>query len=181
MYRLLLASILLVLPLGALARDWQADPAQSTLTFTGSYDGESFDGKFRTFTSTIRYDPADLAAASFDVTVDTASVTTSNDERDESLTGSDFFDIAKFPKARFVTQSFTAGADGGVTAQGTLTIRDQSKPVSLKVVFKQSGDSATLDVQTTLKRVDFGLGAGSDWSDVGPDVAVKGHLVLKAR
>lgn len=179
MSRLLLVLLLSSLPLGASARDWQVDAARSSLAFTASYDGESFEGRFATFSAVIRYDAADPSTAHFDVTVDTASVSTSNDERDESLTGSDFFDVAKFPKAQFKTTSFAAGTDGSVSAEGTLTIRDQSRPVRLKVAFKENGDAATLDVETTLQRADFGLGAGSDWSDVGKDVAVKGHLVLK--
>jgi polyisoprenoid-binding protein YceI len=180
MPRPLLALLLLTLPFGAHARDWQVDAAQSSLGFTAAYDGESFDGRFAKFTAAIRYDAADPSTGHFDVTVDTTSVTTRNDERDESLTGSDFFDVAKFPKARFETTAFTAGADGSVTADGTLTIRDKSRPVRLKVVFKENGAAATLDVETTLQRADFGLGAGSDWNDVGKDVAVKAHLVLKS-
>jgi len=178
MSRPLLALLLMIVPLGAQARDWQVDAAKSSLGFTAVYDGESFDGRFAKFTAAIRYDAADPASGRFDVTVDTASVTTRNDERDESLTGSDFFDVAKFPKAHFQTSAFTVGADGAVTAEGTLTIRDRSRPVQLKVMFAESGATATLDVQTTLQRTDFDLGAGSDWSDVGKDVVVKGHLVL---
>jgi hypothetical protein len=44
-----------------------------------------------------------------------------------------------------------------------------------------SGDSATLDVDTTLKRLDYGLGVSSDWNDIGKDVPVHGHLVLTAK
>ncbi|HUD40618.1 MAG TPA: YceI family protein [Dokdonella sp.] len=180
MSRLLWTLVLLIVPFGAQARDWQVDAAKSTLGFSAVYDGESFDGRFAKFTAAIRYDAADPASGRFDVSVDTASVTTHNDERDESLTGSDFFDVARFPKARFQTTAFTVGPDGAVSADGTLTIRDRSRPVRLRVVFAESGASATLDVETTLQRTDFDLGASSDWSDVGKDVVVKGHLVLNA-
>ena len=63
-------------------------------------------------------------------------------------------------------------ADGGVEAHGKLTIRDRTAPVVLKVKFAEAGDKATLDVDTVLKRADYSLGAGSDWSDVGADVPV---------
>ena len=169
MRTLILATVLL-LPAAAFARDWNVDAAKSTLGFKGSYQKEAFAGSFKKFDATITYDAADLASAD-----------TSSAERDDTLKGSDFFATAKFPKAHFVTSSFTKGADGAVTAQGTLTIRDQSKPVALKVAFTESGNTATLDVDTVLKRADFGLGAGSDWTDVGADVPVHGHLVLNAK
>jgi polyisoprenoid-binding protein YceI len=180
MFRFLIP-ILLMLPLTAFARDWQVDAAKSALTFKGSYQGESFDGKFRKFDATIAYDPADLSKSKFDVTVDLASVDTGSGERDETLATADFFDTAKTPKAHFVTESFAKSADGGVEAKGSLTIRNATKPVTLKVKFAESGNGATLDVDTTLKRADFGLGSGSDWADIGPDVPVHGHLVLAAQ
>ena len=171
----------LLLPAAAFAHDWNVDAAKSTLGFKGSYQKEAFSGSFKKFDATITFDAADLAKAKFDVTIDLASADTASAERDESLKGSDFFAIAKFPTAHFVTASFAKGADGTVTAQGTLTIRDQSKPVALKVTFAGNGNTATLDVDTMLKRADFGLGAGSDWTDVGAEVAVHGHLVLNAK
>jgi len=180
MRTLILATVLL-LPAAAFARDWNVDAAKSTLGFKGSYQKEAFAGSFKKFDATITYDAADLAKAKFDVNVDLASADTASAERDDTLKGSDFFATAKFPKAHFVTSSFAKGADGAVTAQGTLTIRDQSKPVALKVAFTESGNTATLDVDTVLKRADFGLGAGSDWTDVGADVPVHGHLVLNAK
>jgi len=171
---------LLLVPAAAFARDWQVDPAGSSLTFKGSYQGEGFDGRFKRFDAKIRYDEADLANAKFDVEVDLASADTDNTERDETLLGSDFFATSQFPKAHFVTQSFEKTANGTV-AHGTLTLRDQTRPVTLAVTFAASGDEATLDVHTTIKRADFGIGAGDDWADVGTDVPVSAHLVLRAQ
>ena len=172
---------LLLLPVAAFARDWNVDASKSTLGFKGSYQKEAFNGAFKTFEATIAYDAADPSKAKFDVTVDLASADTGSAERDDSLKGSDFFAVSKFPKAHFVTDSFAKAADGSVTAQGKLTIRDQTKPVTLKVVFTENGDAATLDVDSALKRADFGLGAGSDWTDVGADVSVHGHLALTTK
>lgn len=180
MMRTLIAAALL-LPVAAHATDWQVDSAGSSLTFKGSYEKEAFDGTFKTFSASIAYDEADLAKSRFDVTVDLASADTGNGDRDDSLHGSDFFDVKKTPKAHFVTETFVKAADGGVEARGTLTIRDKTQPVTLKVKFAANGKSATLDVDSVLKRADFGLGAGGDWSDVGADVPVHGHLVLTAK
>jgi polyisoprenoid-binding protein YceI len=173
--------VLALLPFAAFARAWKVDAAHSNLAFTGTYQGESFEGRFKRFDAEIDYDPADPAQAKFDVTVDIASVDTANTERDQALPGKDFFDTAQFPKARFVTTRFRKDANGEVLADGTLNLRGVRKPVTLVVKFAPNGNSATLDVSTTLKRLDFGIGSG-DWADtsmIGNEVTVRGHLLLR--
>ena len=178
MSRLLLLALLL--PAAAFARDWQVDAAKSTLSFKGTYQNEGFDGRFRKFEATIAYDAADPTKSKFDVTVDLTSVDTGSSERDDTLTTADFFDTSKTPKAHFVTESFAKSGDA-VEAKGNLTIRNKSRPVTLAVKFAESGDTATLDVDTTLKRADFDLGNGDDWADIGAEVPVHAHLVLTAK
>ena len=178
MSRLLLLALLL--PAAAFARDWQVDAAKSTLSFKGTYQDEGFDGRFRKFEATIAYDAADPTKSKFDVTVDLTSVDTGSSERDDTLTTADFFDTSKTPKAHFVTESFAKSGDA-VEAKGNLTIRNKSRPVTLAVKFAESGDTATLDVDTTLKRADFDLGNGDDWADIGAEVPVHAHLVLTAK
>jgi len=170
--------LLALLPLAGFARDWQVDSSKSSLTFNGTYQSGPFTGKFGKFEAAISYDEADLAKAKFDVKVDVGSLDTQSGERDDTLRTADFFNTAKFPQAHFVTTSFERGADGGVLAKGTLTIRDQSKPVTLKVKFAASAQGTTLDVDTTLNRLDFGLGSSSDWADISKDIGVHGHLLL---
>jgi polyisoprenoid-binding protein YceI len=165
----------------AIARDWQVDPARSSLTFKGTYQDGGFAGKFAKFDAAIAFDETDLSKAKFDVKVNVASAQTESSERDDTLKTPDFFYVTKFPQARFTTESFGKGSDGGLEAKGTLTIRDVSKPVTLKVKFVGNSNSATLDVDTTLNRLDFELGAGSDWADIGKDVPVHGHLLLTAK
>lgn len=176
---LAIATLLALVPLSSTARDWQVARDQSTLKFTASYQGDAFTGQFGNFDATIAYDPDALDAARFDVTVTLGSVDTQSRERDQTLTSSDFFDTRKHPTARFVTTSFERSDDGKVLAHGTLDLHGVKKPVTLKVDFKPTGTGATLDVHTTLNRLDFGLGAGNDWVDIGKTVPVHGHLVLR--
>jgi polyisoprenoid-binding protein YceI len=96
----------LALPGLAAATDYTVQPAASTLGFSGTFQGESFDGSFGQWTAAIRYDPADLAHAAFDVTVSLASVNTGDSDRDSALPGSDFFNVATYPTAHFVTTGF---------------------------------------------------------------------------
>jgi polyisoprenoid-binding protein YceI len=154
-------------------------PAGSTLGFSNTFQGESFNGQFGQWTAAISYDPANLASSKFDVEVTLASVKTGDADRDGALPGPDFFDTAKFPKAHFVTTGFRQSG-GKVIADGTLTLRGVTKPVTLEVTFKPQGSGATLDVAGTVKRLDFGVGTGdyADTSVIGGDVKVIAHLQL---
>ncbi len=175
----LLMLLLLLVPALALGKTWQVDTGQSTLGFEGSFQGDAFQGRFEQFDAVIRYDPADLTTARFDVHVKLGSVDTRSADRDQTLAGSDFFDVANHPVAHFVTQSFSKEADGRVVAHGTLSLHGISHPVDLAVHFTPRGDGATLDVSTELSRLDYKLGASSDWDGISKRIAVKGHLVLK--
>lgn len=186
MKRPVLSSVALLLALAlpglAAATDYTVQPAASKLGFSGSFQGETFNGHFDTWTAAIRYDPADLAHAAFDVTVTLASVKTGDSDRDSALPGSDFFDVAKFPTAHFVTTGFRRNG-AQVIADGKLTLRGVTKPVSLDVTFQPAAQGATLDVDGVVHRLDFGVGGGeyADTSVIGADVKVTAHLQLTAK
>lgn len=181
MMRTLALVLAATLALPALAADYRVG-AGSTLGFLADFQGEKFSGQFKTFEAAIRYEPADLAGSKFDVEVDLASVVTGDSDRDEALPGTEFFDVAKSPKARYSTTGFRKDGDR-VIADGTLTLKGTSKPVSLVVRFRTAGSDTFLDVTTTLKRLDFNVGSGeyADTSTIGNEVAVNGHLVLVAK
>lgn len=181
MIRLLALVLGACLALPASATDYRV-AAGSTLGFLADFQGEKFSGQFKTFDATIRYDPTDLAGSMFDVNVDLASVVTGDSDRDDALPGAEFFDVAKTPRARYTTTGFRKDGDK-VIADGTLTLKGTSKPVSLVVRFHAGSGDTILDVTTTLKRLDFNVGSGeyADTSTIGNEVAVNGHLVLVAK
>jgi len=180
----LAAPLLLALALPGLAgaADYTMQPAGSKLGFAGTFQGQAFEGTFGKWTANISYDPAKVATSKFDVDVDLASVKTGDNDRDGALPGADFFNVAKFPKAHFVTTGFRQNG-ALVVADGNLTLRGVTKPVSLNVTFKSQGTGATLDVSGTVKRLDYGVGGGeyADTSVIGADVKVNAHLVLVAK
>jgi polyisoprenoid-binding protein YceI len=181
-FHVLALSLALVAPCAANAADYTVQPAGSTLGFTGSFQGSGFDGQFGKWTAAINYDQAKPATSKFDVTVDLASAKTGDSDRDGALPGPDFFDTAKYPQAHFVTTGFRQqGAQ--VIADGNLTLRGVTKPVSLNVTFKPQGTGATLDVNGTVNRLDFGVGGGEykDTTVIAADVKITAHLVLTAK
>lgn len=182
MNRYALLWLALALPGLASAADYTMQPASSKLAFSGDFQGAGFDGHFDKFDAAIRYDASNLASSKFDVTVDLASAKTGDSDQESALPGSDFFDVARFPQAHFVTTAFRQ--DGGkVIADGNLTLRGVTKPVTLTVDFKPTAAGATLDVAGSVKRLDFGVGGGdyADTSVIANAVKITAHLDLKAR
>jgi len=177
--RLSILGLALAVPFATNAADYKVGPG-STLGFSGKFQGQQFDGTFGKFDAAISYDPANLATAKFDVTVDVVTAKTGDADRDGALPGSDFFDASKFPKAHYVTTGFTKDATGAVIANGNLTLHGITKPVALKVVFTPAAGGARLSVTTTLKRLDFGVGSGEykDTSTIADAVLVNGTLNL---
>lgn len=179
MKHLAILLLALALPGAAMAADYQVVPAGSQLGFSAVFQGESFDGQFGQWSAEVRYDAADLAASAFDVEVTLASVKTGDSDRDDALPGSDFFNAAKFPKAHFVTTGFRK--DGAqVIADGKLTLRGVTHPLSLTVDFTPQAGGATLEVAGSVKRLDFDVGTGdyADTSVIGNEVKITAHLQL---
>lgn len=182
MKRLAILLLALALPGLAAATDYSVQSASSTLGFSGTFQGETFNGHFEKWNAAISYDPANLAASTFDVTVQLASVKTGDSDRDDALPGEAFFDSSKFPEAHFVTTGFRQEGSQ-VIADGKLTLRGVTKPVSLQVTFAAQGSGATLDVTGSVQRLDFGVGSGeyADTSVIGAEVKIAAHLQLVAK
>ena len=179
MIRFACALLLALCALPALAADY-VQAAGSTLTFATKYQGEVFTGRFPAFATRISFDPAALAASKLDVTIPLAGTATGDKERDENLRGGDFFDVARFPQARYVATKFRSLGGARYAADGTLTLRGVSRPVTLVFTWTP-GASPVLAGQATVKRLAFGVGGGGDWADTGiipDDVAVSTRVVL---
>ncbi|HEX2082004.1 MAG TPA: YceI family protein [Xanthomonadaceae bacterium] len=155
--------------------------AGSTLAFASKYDGEVFTGTFPNFSTRLSFDPADLSAARLDVSIPLAGAKTGNADRDSTLQGSDFFDVAKFAQARYTATKFRSLGDKRYAADGTLELRGVRKPVTLTFTWTP-GAKPVLAGKATVKRLEFGVGGG-DWADTSTipnEVAVSTRVVLQA-
>lgn len=168
---------------GAVAPVAAADYVQaagSTLAFAGTYQGEAFTGRFPGFATRLSFDPARLAGARLDVTIPLATATTGNADYDGEMRGDAFFDSTRFPQARYTATRFRALGGNRYAADGTLSLRGVSKPVTLAFTWTP-GAQPVLAGKATVRRLDFGVGGG-DWADVSllPDeIAVSTRVVLQ--
>ncbi len=155
--------------------------AGSALTFASEYDGETFTGQFPRFTTTLSFDPAAPAEAKLDVLIPLAGAVTGNADRDSTLSSKDFFDIASFAQARYTASGFRSLGGNRYAADGTLSLRGASRPVTLTFTWTP-GAQPLLSGNAVVKRLAFGVGGG-DWADTGviPDeVAISTRVRLSA-
>lgn len=158
-----------------------ADYVQSSgaLSFASEYQGETFVGLFPDFRTTLSFDPATPQDAKLDVTIPLATADTKNGDRDGTLRTGDFFNVAKFATARYTASGFRSLGDNRYVADGTLELRGVKKPVALTITWTP-GPQPVLVGNATVKRLDFGVGAG-DWGDVSiipNDVAISTKVTL---
>lgn len=168
----------------AAAVAYTVDSAKSTLGFTAEQEGAKFDGRFGKFTASIAFSASDLATSRFDVSVDPASAETQDADRNSTLKGADFFDVAKFPRAHFVTTGFSQVDATHFKATGQLTVRNVTREIAIAFTFtsRQEGAAsvAYLTGTSSLKRLQFGLGQGdyADTDSLADEVQVKFNLRL---
>ena len=163
--RLLVITLLVILPQLAMADTWKIDQAHTTVEFKIRHLMVSWvKGVFTDVEGTVDIDEADLAKSSTKVRIGTASVDTNNQKRDDHLRSPDFFNAAKFPAMTFVSKQVEVANGQPVKIVGDLTILDVTREVELEVEdFSQTitdpwgntrrGASAA----TKISRSDYGL------------------------
>jgi polyisoprenoid-binding protein YceI len=178
---LVLALLLCPAPAHA-APEWTVSATQSTLAFSATQMGKPFEGAIAGFTAAVRFDPADLAASHVAVTIDLATLSTGDRDRDRTAAATDWLDLSAFPKARFESTAFRKTGDT-FEADGTLELKGHKAPVTLTFDFVpyDGGEQhkATVTGKAVLNRAAFALGTG-EWADpgvVGSEIAVRFVLV----
>jgi polyisoprenoid-binding protein YceI len=142
-YFALAAIALLALTGPAAAADYDIDTkgAHASINFRIPHLGYSWlVGRFDTFSGTFSYDEKNPAAAKITVNIDTASINSNHAERDKHLRAAEFLDVAKFPKATFVSRSVTPKGDGKAEVVGDLTLRGVTKEVKIAAEYIGGGD-----------------------------------------
>lgn len=96
------------------------------------------------------------------VDIDMSSVSSGDDARDEHLRSADFFDVEQHPSATFRSTGVMWNGRTG-RLNGTLTIKDVTKPVVLDVEYlghvtdPWGSDRAVFGARGTINREDWGL------------------------
>lgn len=149
--------------LNELAGTYVLDPTHTTIGFMVRHAMVTkVRGNFTSFDGSATTEPG-LKGASITVSIDTASVDTRNEGRDEHLRSADFFDAEKFPKITFVSTDVVAVGEGTLRVTGDLTIKDVTKSVTIDFEFAGEvkdpfgNDRIGFEGSVVVNRKDFGL------------------------
>lgn len=176
----LAAASLVLLGVGLFAQDrtFQVDRAHTMLGFKASTFLFSVPGRFERYEVAWTGDPSHPEGGQVKVSIDTASIHTGIQARDNHLRGADFFDAAKYPRITF-TSSKVWREGGRLMVAGTLDLHGVQRELTLpfEVASGKNGagnDSWSYQTTVTINRKDFGVGSDS----VGAQISLKDPVEL---
>jgi polyisoprenoid-binding protein YceI len=157
--------IALTLPAFAFASTWTIDPDHSNVGFKVRHLMVSnVHGSFGKYNGTVEINDNDITKSKVVVSIDTNSINTNVQKRDDHLRSADFFDVAKYPTMTFVSTKVANAGKDKLKVTGDLTLHGVTREVVLDVegLSQESKDpygnirrGAT--ATTTINRKDFGL------------------------
>lgn len=122
-------------------------------------------GEFTGMTGDAFFSPTDLSSSSLDVCLDSKSVSTNDENRDETLNSEEYFHTSYYPEICFKSSKFQF-TKGQFEVVGILTMRGVSKEVTIP--FERHDDKFTATF--TIKRLDYGIGSETGCFFLGNDV-----------
>ena len=144
---------------------WNVDPVHSVAEFKVKHMMISnVKGQFTGVKGSLALDESDVTKSRVEVSIDAASITTREPQRDAHLKSPDFFDVEKFPALSFKSMQIKRAGEGELAVAGDLTIHG----ITRNVVFTVEGPTPQakdpwgntrlgLSATTKINRKDFGL------------------------
>lgn len=163
--------------IGAATGGWLLDPAQSHIRFSGDNAGTPFSGHFTHWNVDLDIDAENPMQSRVHATIWTASATDGIKMHEEALPTAEWFDVTRYPTAKYAAIRVTPRDDGSYRVEGELTIKDNTHavgPLQLRI----ADGIATISGRVVLHRDAFDLGMESDpngeWvsNDITVDVQV---------
>ncbi len=143
---------------------WQFDPNHTQVEFSAKHLGMmTVRGNFTHVSATGFINPDHPEASSVDVTIQTASIRTNDEKRDNDLRTSNFLEVDKYPTMHYKSTKIEPAGQDRFTMTGDLTIKGNTRPVTLSVVKSgefndpMMGHRIGYGAEGRIKRRDFGL------------------------
>ncbi len=134
-------------------------PENSKVEFVAAKVTRSHNGSFKQFSGQIDLAPNSIPDSRVTIDIETSSVVTDEDQLTGHLKTADFFDVAKFPKAIFVSTKFEPSTTGGdtYTVTGNFDLHGVKKSISFPATIKVTPGSVGVDAEFAINRKDFGI------------------------
>lgn len=144
------------------AQEYKPVDDSSSIGFGIKNFGVTVSGTFKGLKGSIHFEPGNLGTASFAVTVDSKTINTGIDMRDNHLKKDDFFYIDSFPTLSFKSTKVTPSTrEGYLFVFGDLRIKGVTKAISFPFQATANGNGYTFTGSFSINRRDFGVGGSS--------------------
>lgn len=158
--RAAVAPLLFLTSLTASAATWVIDPDGSTVIFKYSYSGTPYQGEFKNVEAIFEIDPLSPGDCRFEVTIPITDIDVGDEETLSYMHDIELFDVDRFPISTFEATECRLQSINSFVADGMLTIRDQTHPISFPFKLEIEGRRFRLTSEVTVQRLDYGVGLG---------------------
>jgi len=165
-------------PAAAQGKKYLITPQNSKIEFTGSKVTGSHNGSFGDFSGQIDF-AGTPEQSRVNIVMKADSLTTDTPDLTKHLKTADFFDVAKFPEATFVSTAIKPGGENGAThtVTGNLTMHGVTKAITFPATINVTPDAATVESSFSINRKDFGINyAGAADNLIRDDVVLTLHV-----
>lgn len=140
------------------AQKYSITSDNSKIEFTGSQVVGTHNGSFQKFSGEVDY-TGNPETSRVNVTIDPASLQADDPKLTAHLKTPDFFDVAKYPEATFVSTTIKAGGEKGAshTVTGNLTMHGVTKSVTFPATIAATAEGINVDSTFTINRRDFAI------------------------
>jgi polyisoprenoid-binding protein YceI len=183
MKKLIFVLSLIIIPVSVFAQNtWVEDPAHSKLGFTVTHLGiADVPGYFGEYDVTINASKEDFSDAKIELTVQTASIDTRVQKRNDHLKSPDFFNVEKYPTMTFESKDIKEVGDDKYELSGDLTLHGITKPVTVIMLYRgniqnemtQGNLKAGIQITGMIDRSEFDLGGDFPPPMISNEVRIK--------
>ena len=165
---------------------WTADVSHSNLGFKVKHKAISYTvGDFRDFDLVVETpDGESFENATITMTIQTGSINTANESRDNHLCGPDFFDATAYPQIVYTSKNVSLKNENTYEVLGELSMHGVSKELTLFMVHngtaktRRGNELAGLYFSTTFNRLDFKVGEEMPTSVVANQIELNAEIEI---
>ena len=143
---------------------WAIDPSHTRIGFATKHAMvTTVRGQFDAFDGELTLDGANPGNSASTLTIQAASFSSGNGDRDNHVRSGDFLDVENYPTLSFRSTGVTYKGGDDFVMTGDLTIRGETRPVELTVELEGvstdpfGNDRIGFSGETVISRKDFGL------------------------
>ena len=154
------------------AQQYKPVDGKSEIKFTVKNFGVNTNGTLSGLKGSIQFNPSNISAASFNISVDVNTINTGVDMRDNHLKKDEYFNTEKYPTITYTSAEIKANNDGYIIS-GQLTIKGISKNISFPFTAVAQNSGMLFTGNFSINRKDFDVGGSSAVLSNNVDVSLK--------